>query len=92
MNSEIFSVYDTKAERFLEPFHAPTTAFALREFATAVNTEGHQFNIFPEDYTLFRLGSFDATEGKLNAEATPVSIALAGTVLKPSGLEAITDA
>lgn len=78
----VFSVYDAAAEAFLEPFFAPTIEFALRSFRQAVNTEGHQFNKFPEDYTLFHLGEFQSDSGHIVSNNTPHSLGVAVTMLE----------
>lgn len=82
MEKQIFSVYDTAADMFLEPFFCPSIDFALREFKRAVNDEGHQFNRYPEDYTLFHIGTFDAKKGDLIG-FPPRSVAIGITLLKP---------
>lgn len=80
METHIFTVYDSAAERYLEPFMAPSVAFALREFKSAANSEGHQFAKFPSDYTLFYVGTFDASTGKIEAKE-PTSLGVAVTMI-----------
>lgn len=65
MHSQIFTVYDSAAQRYLDPFVAPTIEFAIREFRKIVNKEGHQFHEFPEDYTLFHIGEFNPEDALL---------------------------
>lgn len=77
-NQMLFTVYDSAAQRYLDPFVAPTVAFAIRGFTEAVNQEGHQFKKFPEDYTLFVCGEFDPETGKL-VEQEPQSLGVAIT-------------
>lgn len=60
----VCSVYDEKAEAFLPPFLLPKVAQAKRIFADCVNSNDHQFGQNPADYTLFRLGEFDDSEGQ----------------------------
>lgn len=55
----IFSVYDSKAEAFIQPFFSQTIGTALRDFGRAANDAQHQFHQHAGDYTLFHLGSFD---------------------------------
>lgn len=77
MESSLFTVYDSAAARFLEPFVCPTVEFALREFKSAANQEGHQFNKFPGDYTLFVIGRFDPETGALTgSEPTSLGVAV----------------
>lgn len=82
---EGFTVYDSAAARYLDPFFAPTIEFAIRGFRQAVNKEGHQFHEFPEDYTLFHVGSFDPEKG-IFVPQEPRSLGVAITFLN-KGLE-----
>jgi len=61
---ELFSVYDMAAKRYMDPFPAPTIEFALRGFKDAVGTADHQFAKYPEDYSLFHVGTFDPELGE----------------------------
>lgn len=72
--SVICSVFDSKADAYLEPFFSVNTATALRAFESAVQKEGHNFNTWAEDYTLFELAEFDEQTGKITPHATPKSI------------------
>lgn len=84
MNSEMFTVYDSAAARYLEPFCAETLEVAMRMFRTLVAKEGHQFARYPEDYRLFHIGSFNAETGMLVPLETPHSLGLAlGFVPRP---------
>lgn len=85
MIQHAFSVFDTAAQRFLEPFWAPTIEFAIREFRRAVNTDGHQFQQFPEDYTLFHVGSFNQERGEMVPLGTPHNLGVAVTLITSSG-------
>jgi len=77
MEKYLFTVYDSAAKAYLDPFVAPSAEFAIREFKKVVNTEGHQFNQFPQDYTLFLIGSFDPMSGNLMGQnITSLGVAL----------------
>lgn len=65
MKIELFSVLDSAAERYLEIFCAPTLEFAIRGFREACGKEGHQFQKFPEDFSLFHVGTFNAELGAI---------------------------
>lgn len=56
---KIFTVYDEKAEAYLQPFYMKTTAEAQRAIADCANDENHNFCRHASDYTLFELGTFD---------------------------------
>ncbi len=65
MKIELFAIKDHAADRFLDPFPAPTIEFALRGFREACSADGHQFAKFPEDFDLYHVGRFDAPTGVL---------------------------
>ncbi len=77
MIKHLFTVFDSAANHYLDPFNAPTIEFAIREFKRIVNQEGHQFNQFPEDYTLFHIGTFNAETADINnINATSLGVAI----------------
>jgi len=89
MNKEAFSVFDSAAKLFLEPFFAETIEVACRMFRQVVNKPDHQFAKFPEDYTLFHVGSFNPESGMLEPLATPHSLGVAVTFVdRPRLMEA----
>lgn len=61
----MFTVFDSAAGLFLEPFFAPTEAFAVRLFGYLVNKPGHQFAAHAEDFTLYVVGEFDQASGEV---------------------------
>lgn len=65
MAMKVFSVYDCKAEAFIQPFFCVNRAVALRNFMTAASSEGHDFHTYAADYTLFEIGEWDETSGRL---------------------------
>lgn len=74
-----FTVFDSKAESFLQPFYSQAIGSALRSFEAAANEVGHDFQKYGADYTLFHLGSFDqATAEEINLPAK-VNLGLAIT-------------
>lgn len=54
-----FSIYDSGAQAYLPPFILPRDEMAQRTFGDCCNSKEHQFGAHPEDYTLFRLGTWD---------------------------------
>lgn len=63
MKVAMFAIMDGKAKAFLQPFCMMTEAMAVRSFKSAVNTPDHDFCKFSEDFTLFRVGTFDDATG-----------------------------
>jgi len=60
-----FSVFDAKADAYLRPFFAETKGLALRSFIDSVQDPQSPMFRHAEDYTLFRIGVFDQSSGKL---------------------------
>lgn len=85
---EIFAVQDTKGEMFGDPFYAPNVPFAIRRFTHEVNKEDHPYNVWPEDFILFRLGKYEETTGVILSEDVPVAVVRATDVMaRPQLLE-----
>ncbi len=84
MKLKLFSIHDSKAAAFIQPFFSPTTATALRSFATAANDEATDFFRYGGDYTLFELGEFDQLSAKLETYSTPINLGLAISFVAPA--------
>jgi hypothetical protein len=63
MTKILFTVFDSAAKAYMEPFFAPTVEFAIRKFRATVNEPGTTIHRFPEDYSLFAIGEFDPETG-----------------------------
>lgn len=74
---KIFSVYDSKANAYMQPFFSPTAGTALRAFETIANEEGHEFCKHAADYTLFEIGEWDEFDGQLIQLEAKVNLGLA---------------
>lgn len=70
----VFSVFDSKAGSFSTPFFSVNKAVALRDFGQAVNDQKSQLFLYPEDYILFELGSFDDSTGVISSHSTPINL------------------
>lgn len=62
---KIFTVYDSKAEIYMQPVFFQTTGQCLRSVADAVNSNDHVFSKYPADFTLFEVGMFDDSNGEV---------------------------
>lgn len=69
----IYSMYDDKAGVH-GPFFVINDAVAEREFYNRTHTDGSPQNTNPEDWHLYKLGTFDDVEGAIYAE-TPTHLA-----------------
>lgn len=84
MNEKMFSVYDSKANAYLNPFYARTTGVAIRQFTQAVNDQTHDFHKFAGDYTLFELGEFNVETGHVTMLKNHANLGLALTYITDS--------
>lgn len=56
---KVYTVYDSKAEVYMQPIYFRADGEALRAFKASVQSGGHQFANNPADYTLFGIGEYD---------------------------------
>lgn len=82
MIHQIFTFHDSKAQAYLPPFFLHQDGMALRTFSDLVAEKEHPFARHPEDYTLFKIGEFDDSTGKITV-ITPISLANGVELLKP---------
>lgn len=78
-----YSVFDSKALIFGNPFYAVNDQVALRDFATASGDPGSAISKNPSDYTLFRVGTYEDDTGKLYPCEVLVNLGLASQFIKP---------
>jgi len=64
----MYSVYDTKAEQYGNPVYCRTDGEARRQFAKVATDTQTEIGQHPEDFMLFRVGSFDAEKGVVTGE------------------------
>ena len=70
-----YTIYDSALEAYHQDYSLENDAIALRQFADMANEET-QTAKNPEDYSLWRIGTFETTTGELNPEE-PTCIAKA---------------
>ena len=73
---KLFSIYDTKADRYSQPFVAEHNADALRQFQQLANDDKTQIGQYPTDFILYSIGTFDTSNGQISsAERTHLGVA-----------------
>jgi hypothetical protein len=82
MISVICAVRDSKAEAFMQPFFAPTTAFAVRSFSDTVNKSGNPISDHPEDHDLYEVAAFDDSTGVVTSLDSPRHLVHAVSLLQ----------
>ena len=65
---KIFTIYDSKATAYLQPFFSKTEQTAVRDVTTIVNEPNSNFNLHAEDFSLFTIGKYDEDSGKITAK------------------------
>jgi len=80
----IFSIYDSKAKFYTQTIADKNSASAERNFKTAVNTSGTDFNRYPEDYQLYELAGFDPETGIVSPHSKPLLICNASSLATSS--------
>lgn len=72
MQTFVFSIFDTKAKLYGQPFFSKNKETAIREFQVAVHGDG-MMGKYPEDFTLYSVGRFKFETGEIIPQA-PESI------------------
>lgn len=60
-----FAIYDAKAEAYMTPFFCQTVGLAIRQMEGVVSNPELSVSQYPEDFTLFEIGSYDPQTGTL---------------------------
>lgn len=95
---KLFSVFDSKAACFGQPFPDHYEAAAIRNFRDAVNDGSNPNNLWhkhPEDFSLFQVGEFDNLSGEV-LSCLPKSLVTASAIadmasMVPEGSKFIGD-
>jgi hypothetical protein len=65
MKKKIYVVYDSKAENYGNPMFFATRGEAIRMFSEECNRPESMVNKYPEDFTLFEIGTYNEKEDGL---------------------------
>lgn len=66
MKLNAYSIYDSKAKAFSQPFFTANHQIAERSFSALVSEKGtNNVAKFPEDFSLHYIGQFDDETGEL---------------------------
>lgn len=72
----VVAVKDRLADVFSQPMYFATEGQAKRAFTDAINDPQNNMSRHPDDYDMFRLGTFDDSKGKFENEEQPKQIAV----------------
>jgi hypothetical protein len=63
--TKLFTVYDSKAEAYMNPFHARSTGEAVRMFEQGLQDDNSALSSSPADFTLFELGQWNDSDASI---------------------------
>lgn len=76
MESNIYSLFDRKMQKYGLPFNAPNDDIAKRMLISTINAGGTTISDFPEDFSLFKLGKYNDDTGELKTEVKFITNAI----------------
>lgn len=88
MKLSVYTIFDCKSEVYNSPVFYRTDAEAIRNLSLMVNSTDNAIGLNPEDFTLFKIGSFSQENGVLQLlDAPKVSIVSAIDLKRGDGCE-----
>ena len=67
----IYSIYDSKAKTYGQPFYQLNSAVCERSMKQLANDPQNQMSLNPEDFTCMKLGEWDDKTGTIAALDNP---------------------
>jgi hypothetical protein len=68
MRLNVYSIFDVAAGAYARPFFLQSDAAAMRLFGDEAVGADNPISAHPEDYSLFRIGTFDDQKGRIEGE------------------------
>ena len=68
MKLHIYTIYDVASGIYMRPFFQQTDGQATRSFSDIALDAEHEIGKHPEDYTLYRIGSYNDNTGIIEGE------------------------
>lgn len=68
MNIELYSMKDTKLGKYCTPFQAPNKEIAKRMLQSTIMAGGNNIAEFPEDFQLYKIGTFNEDTAELQTD------------------------
>lgn len=79
MTQVLMATWDSKAKAYRNPFFVDSVGQGVRAFATAVNSKDTEIARYPEDFSLFQLGTIDLLSGAVMPIDKPLNLGLASS-------------
>lgn len=77
MEINVYTVYDSKTNAYMQPWYARTRGEAIRSFTEAIQNPESMFHKYPGDFTLFEVGTWDDQTGAIQMLEAKQEIGLA---------------
>lgn len=84
------SIHDTKSQTWTQPAAFHNHAEALRAFTALANDGGTTFGRWPEDYSMYIVGTFNELDGTIIARP-PEHLALAASLTHKAPLKLVAE-
>ena len=68
MRLNVYTIFDTASGAYMRPFYMQADNAAIRSFKDLAVAADHEIGKHPEDYSLWRIGTFDDNKGMLVPE------------------------
>ena len=68
MKLNAYTIFDVASGTYMRPFFCGADGEATRGFNDIALDANHEVGKHPQDYTLYRMGSFNTTTGKMAGE------------------------
>lgn len=91
MKTILFSTYDAKSKCFSAPFSMLTIGMALREFEEASRNPNSILSKYPNDFSLYEIGTYDDSNAIVENKIPMNLIAVASEFLKRQSPETMID-
>ena len=83
MKLKIFSLFDEKAQAYNTPQYLKHPGEAIRMLQTTLSNKDSMVAQYPEDYSLYCLGTFDDNNGKIACTVEPELVIRATELIPP---------
>jgi len=78
----MFSVFDSKAQAYGNPFYSPRQDLAIRDFVAAARDASSIISKFPEDFQLVEIGEYDDAVCTFCLHDKPIPLGLASQLME----------
>jgi hypothetical protein len=68
MRLNVYTIFDVASGAYMRPFFLQSDGQAMRAFTDIATDAEHDVGAHPEDYSLFRIGTYDDNRGQLVPE------------------------